>query len=345
MWTSAGPGIEVAEAQTPLEFVSLMRRSHKAWWDGDSMPWAFRGHSDESWGLLPSAWRPGNPIIGAAKIEATARFDRTQPDPRLKWVFPPNNFTTSERVFGANDAGLARQLVVDANAELLPLWDFASSCNDTGLNTPMPSVIDPYVNGDWLHNPGVPLIADEIFWYSDIPAGLALAQHHGLPTRLLDWSVNPLAACFFSIEKITTPQIGKKIAVWAIHRINAATVKTPGVTFPNGLDANIQPAIIVYRPPIRDNPYLAAQSGLFTCIGGSGIYYMLNAGARPSLDEFVRESNVGLPILRKVTLSHEHVSGVADILRRERINRASFMPTLDNVSSDVERRWLLRAQQ
>jgi hypothetical protein len=110
--------------------------------------------------------------------------------------------------------------------------------------------------------------------------------------------------------------------------------------FPNGLNATIQPAITVYRPSIRDNPYLAAQSGLFTCISGSGIYYMQNGGVRPTLDEFVRQSGVTVPVLRKVTLSHEHVREVADILRRERINRASFMPTLDNISSDVKRRWL-----
>src|SRR3990167_7793499 len=42
---------------------------------------------------------------------------------------------------------------------------------------------------------------------------LALARHHGLPTRLLDWTSNPLTALWFAIKSVT--EKNNNAEVWA----------------------------------------------------------------------------------------------------------------------------------
>jgi hypothetical protein len=46
MWTTESPGIEIAHAHSADEFIYILRRSNSCWWEGASMPWAFRGHSE-----------------------------------------------------------------------------------------------------------------------------------------------------------------------------------------------------------------------------------------------------------------------------------------------------------
>jgi len=89
---------------------------------------------------------------------------------------------------------------------------------------------------------------------------LAIAQHHNLPTRLLDWTYSALAALWFAVEKEPVEIEGKKqnAVVWMLKTRVADFIDENSRKSPFG-----KRATSIYRPRVITRR-IAAQGGIFT---------------------------------------------------------------------------------
>ncbi len=189
-------------------------------------PWAgretregfiFRGLSDAAYELIPSALRQGDHIVA-----------------RLARIIEQSG-TEEGQIF----------------SERAVLHDFYKLSYVCGLYIPSLNEFRERIH--YLFDGDSFFIDKEIEWIEDDLLDVAgLAQHYGIPTRLLDWTYDPLIAAFFATCKLKEKQCD--VAVWGFNADLFA--KYNRFSFKSKLK--------FITPPYHGNPNLAAQRGLFT---------------------------------------------------------------------------------
>ena len=264
--------------------------------------WIFRGHWDSEWSILPSALRD----------EWHKKFRKQLSSPFLlflqKRFKPDSKFKQSEfdlRAQIRTEYDLLKQFVETAN-------DLGIECNYTPFSYP-----------DYKKN------LEDRSNNSILPI-MALARHHGLPTRLLDFSYNPLFAAFFAasypFEK-RPEKISEKgnLCIWAIKErsiLHTSWRKIP--------------------VPINRSSNLFAQDGILIIDTEADKKFIKNDGEWQDFQmDFQAIENPTRLI--KLTLPKEEYSALLRLLWRNNITPARTMPNLDKVTQTLEyKQWLIK---
>jgi hypothetical protein len=171
---------------------------------------------------------------------------------------------------------------------------------------------------------------------------LISAQHHGVPTRLLDWTYSPLVAAFFATRPLRGPERAR--SVWrldwqAVHRafgfapLSLLTKDldeqlgpghtTPWQVFARGRKA--KPFACLIEPPSLDTR-IVVQAASFT----------LCSDKWQSFDEFLTSHDLGDALTRFV-IPAEHVALIRDQLDLVGVDERRVFPDLDGVAAAIRR--------
>jgi hypothetical protein len=202
-------------------------------------------------------------------------------------------------------------------AERDVLKDFLKIADSIGLTLPE----DTQTLRRWLEQPAKTI---KLWPPNEILSLMALAQHHGVPTRLLDWTRSSLKAAWFAAtEAAASRDTSGNLSVWGLS-----------IELLDMIGDEPRPFIVITAPSAT-NSNLRAQEGLF--ILARHIQYDQSPIDRTAFDELLRASFAQYrvkapgPWFHRVTLPRSEAANLEYGLALEGVTRATLFPNFYGV--------------
>ena len=296
--------------------------------------WIFRGHWESGNKLLPCAFRKkkkdGKEWYENFQLNKSLR---TEIGP-IKTRRPPilNLNKTTFKPIKSKDR-LGRQIITECGI----LEHFMETANSLGIECNYtPSLYECYkkVNEAFRAKDTKEL---EKWPYDDILPLMSSAQHHGIPTRLLDFSYNPLFAAFFAASRPffkeylkgipeIKPKPSKRLCVWAIQEEPSANI----------IKEETEDYWKTISAPSSRSSNLFAQEGVLILDPKANQRFLENKKVWQDL-----QTLTGSKHLIKLTLPQTECKELLSLLWESNITPARVRPNLDSVTQTLEyTQWL-----
>jgi hypothetical protein len=169
---------------------------------------------------------------------------------------------------------------------------------------------------------------------------LALAQHYGVPTRMLDWSLDPYVAAYFAaISAAATNCESGDLAIWAVGRI---LFEVNAIMLQDRSKVERLPIQFV-STPWADNGNAKAQRAVFLAYRQFDIDPEMNFDFR-SYDDLLLsslyEGATEVPCLFRLTLSKSEAPELLRLLAFQGYDGATMFPGLDGAVKSLSEQFL-----